>query len=306
MIKNKERKQKRTLRGCLVYWLKLGSFTVFALYIAYFILAVEYSVRPAPSDVCCQTPADAGFAYETVQFTGGDGVTLTGWYIPSQNGAAVILLHGYDANRLQMLKHSNYLAQHGYGVLLYDLRGHGGSGGDKRAVGWPDVPDVAAAVTFLTDKPEIEANRIGIFGFSVGGQIAIRAAAELESLQAVVSDGSAMVDNRDSPLPNSVMEGVFYVGNFVFYKGMALRSGMPAPASVRETIGNIAPRSILLVATGGADGIEQRINKAYFEAAQEPKQLWGIPEAGHGTGFRSRPEEYETQLITFFDEALLQ
>ena len=299
-------KRKRTVHGCLVYWLKLGGFALFALYVGYFVLAVESSVRPAPSEICCQTPADAGFDYETVHFTAEDGVTLAGWYIPSQNGAAVILLHGYDGNRLGMLEHSNFLARHGYGVLLYDLRGHGESGGNERAVGWPDVQDVAAAITFLTGQPDVKANQIGILGFSLGGQVAIRAASELENIQAVVSDGTAMVDNRDSPQPMNLVEGIFYVGNYIFYKGTALRSGIHAPASIRETIGDIVPRPILLIACGSTDSIERRINEAYFEMAQEPKLFWAIPETGHGGGLRARPEEYEERVVTFFDEALLR
>lgn len=305
MTITKEKKQKRTIRGCLLYWLKLGGFAFFALYVAYFVVAIEYSVRPTPSDICCQTPADAGFEYETVHFTSEDGVTLAGWYIPSQNGAAVILLHGYGANRLEMLERGHFLAEQGYGVLLYDLRGHGESGGDKRAYGWPDVQDVAAAVTFLTERPEIERQRIGVFGFSIGGQIAVRAAAELESIQAVVSDGTGMVDNRDSPSPDSFEQGLFYIGNFIVFKGTALRSGLRTPDSVREIIGDIAPQPILLIAGGNEGGIERQINEAYFELAQEPKTLWVIPEAGHGKGLSVRPEEYKEHILTFFDEALL-
>ncbi len=59
------------------------------------------------------------------QKVSSDGVTLSGWYIRLQNSAAVILLHGYNANRMDTLNHAELLAHHGYGVLMYDLRGHG-------------------------------------------------------------------------------------------------------------------------------------------------------------------------------------
>lgn len=301
-----ETKTKRTLRGCLVYWLKLGIFAFVALYIAYFVVAIEYSVRPAPSEICCRTPAEAGLAYEDVQFASADGVMLHGWYIPSQNGAAIILLHGYDNNRLQMLDRASFLAQQGYGVLLYDLRGHGESESDLRAFGWPDVPDVATAVAFLTNQPEVEAGRIGILGFSVGGQVALRAAAELPGIQAVVADGAAMVDNRDSPQPESFIETVFYVGNFIVYTGTAVRTGIQTPLSIQETIATVSPKPVLLIAAGGENSIERRMGEAYFAQAQEPKELWLIPETGHGQGLAARPEEYAERVVSFFDKALLE
>src|SRR5678816_1262872 len=72
-------------------------------------------------------PADLPDGTQEVSFLGGDNLTLRGWYVPPQNNAVIILLHGYYADRTMMLFHAKHLTQAGYGVLLYDERAAGES-----------------------------------------------------------------------------------------------------------------------------------------------------------------------------------
>src|SRR5512141_2874574 len=113
-------------RGCR-YWLKLLTFGLvgglIVGYTAYIILSVEMILQPAHLSLKGITPADRGLSYEDVSLLTHDGLTLRGWYVPSHNVAAIILLHGYGGNRLEMLDRAALLARHGYGVLLYDERG---------------------------------------------------------------------------------------------------------------------------------------------------------------------------------------
>lgn len=83
---------------------------------------------PRPS-IAATTPSDRGVEFREIRFTTPDGVHLSGWYIPSRNRAAVVVLHGASSTRSAVLEHAIALARHGYGVLLYDARGHGRSDG---------------------------------------------------------------------------------------------------------------------------------------------------------------------------------
>ena len=85
-----------------------------------------------------------------VTFTSSDGVRLSGWYVPGENHAAVILLHGSHGTRVDTLPHLRMLAAAGYSVLSYDARGHGRSTGQANALGWQGVADIAAAIKFLS------------------------------------------------------------------------------------------------------------------------------------------------------------
>ena len=73
------------------------------------------------------------------------------------------------------------LIRHGYGVLLLDPRGQGRSEGDT--VRWAGDRDLLAAVAVSPHRPDVDPDRIGGFGFSIGGEILIEAAAQTTALQ---------------------------------------------------------------------------------------------------------------------------
>lgn len=249
--------------------------------------------------ICCATPADDGWPYETISFTSDDGNTLHGWYIPSENETAVILLHGHDATRTQMLTQAHMLAKNGFGVLLYDLRGHGESLSHNRSFGWEDVTDVEAAVAYLQQRKDVDPNKIGLFGFSLGGQIALRAA-HLDGIQAVAADGPGFANARDLPSPTSFRERLRNLDSWLWFRIFEHQSGLTATTAVVDQIAALAPKPILLISAGD----EMPIGDHYYEHASNPKTLWKIPEASHGQGSWIRPQEYEDHLVIFFNHAL--
>ena len=121
-----------------------------------------------------------------MEFTTADGLELEGWYIPSQNGAAVIAFPGRKGPQ----RKARMLARHGYGVLLFDRRGEGRSEGEPNSWGWGGDADIKAAIAYLQRRPDVDPDRIGGIGLSVGGELMIEAAAETDELAAVVSEGA--------------------------------------------------------------------------------------------------------------------
>ena len=85
-----------------------------------------------------------------------DGLTLAGWYVPPRNGATVIAFPG----RRQPVPHARLLVRHGYGVLLLDPRGQGGSEGDL--VRWAGDRDLNAGARYLRSRPDVDPERIGV------------------------------------------------------------------------------------------------------------------------------------------------
>ena len=130
--------------------------------------------------------ANLGARYERVSFTTSDGLELAGWYVPSKNGAAVIAFPGRNGPQAQ----TRMLVRHGYGVLLFDRRGQGESEGDPHGFGWEGEKDIKAAIAFLQRRPDVDPERIGGLGLSVGGELMLQAAAETDALKAVVSEGA--------------------------------------------------------------------------------------------------------------------
>ena len=88
----------------------------------------------------------------TSRFEATDGLELAGWYRPSRNGAAVVVVHGGSSDRKGSVAHAEMLARHGYGVLLYDARGRGESEGMENNYGWDWTKDIAGALEFLEQR----------------------------------------------------------------------------------------------------------------------------------------------------------
>jgi pimeloyl-ACP methyl ester carboxylesterase len=300
----------RPLKRGLKYWARLLSIGMIGgIALACIIIELIYIVtitQPAPSVVGDPPQNNNGREYQPVTlFNEQDDIRLSGWYLPSENGATVILLHGFGGNRLDMKARADVLARHGFGVLMYDLRGHGESEGDVRAFGWQDVEDVKSALEFLSNREEVDPNKIGILGFSIGGQIAIRATAEYKQIKAIIADDPGFVTVDDAPAPSNTKGKFIYLVSWVDGRGVSLWTGIPIPTGVTDVIRDISPRPIMFIGTGQSkEG--QALVRYFYEIANEPKELWEIPEAYHGGEFEARPLEYEEKMIIFFNDALLK
>jgi pimeloyl-ACP methyl ester carboxylesterase len=241
--------------------------------------------------------------YQVVQIRPQPDQTLTGWYVPSQNGAAILLLQGHWLARDGMLPEAEILARHGYGVMLLDPHPCAGSG-VVHTMGQAEIADIVAAVKFMQQQPDIMGDTMGVLGFSMGGVLAVESAARLPEIRAVVAEGNFddLTTNitprgaRDT-LVGSLVQS-FIVFFFRYYTGTD-------PASVRpiNSVAKISPRPLLLIA-GEHEAAANR-TQAQFEAAGPPKELWLVPQVGHG-GYGERwPEEYERRIVSFFNGYLL-
>ena len=284
----------------------IGTFLAIALVVMIDrnILSVITESAPTPSQV--DIPADLSFDVEEVTFLSEDGLRIAGWYVPPENGALVILLHGYSGNRTAVIWHAEQLTKAGYGVLMYDERASGESEGEYRSYGWEDPRDVGGALAFLNEKPEIDASKIGIGGCSIGGQIALQGAAYYPQIGAVWADGASSVRAQDIHKPTNPIFVLLVAGNYMLDWMYEVKLGIDAPTPMIEIIDNIAPRPIMLVGSGiphpfvGSEGDHL---KNYAQHAGENAELWVIPDAGHCGGPRARPEEYATRMVKFFDTA---
>jgi hypothetical protein len=239
-----------------------------------------------------------GVAYENVSFTTGDGLVLKGWYIPSRNRAAVIAFPG----RAGAQRQARMLARHGYGVLLFDRRGEGESEGDPNSWGWGGDADVKAAIAYLQRRSDVDPDRIGGIGLSVGGEMMLETAADTDQLAAVVSEGAGA--RTFSEEQGNGARGLDKVlGTLAAASktaSIALFSNQTPPESLKDLSARIEQPALLIIAPNSGYGEE--LSRDYARAAGA--SLWEIPESGHVGGIRARPAEYERRVIGFFDEAL--
>jgi fermentation-respiration switch protein FrsA (DUF1100 family) len=271
--------------------------TAFVVMAILFPIALSYVVtHTLRADV---PAADLGAAQQDIEFVTGDGLTLKGWYVPSKNGAAVIAFPGRGASQQQ----AKLLADHGYGVLLFDRRGEGDSEGDPNLFGWQGERDVLAAVDFLQKREDVDPNRIGAIGLSVGGEILIEAATETTALRAIVVEGASGrsvrdgLVNRDEPwwgLPSLAISSA----------STALFTNTLPPADLKGLVSRISPRAVFFVYGERGQPAERPANQGFYAAAGQPKAIWEVPDAKHMGAIDAQPREYEQRIIAFFEAQL--
>ncbi len=238
---------------------------------------------------------------EDVTFKTEDGLELEGSYVPSRNGAAVIVAFGRKGSQ----KHARMLIRHGYGVLIFDRRGEGESDGDPNSYAWSDgVKDLDAAVAFVARRPDVDRRRIGALGLSVGGESLLQAAARNHAFRAVVSEGASTRSSGElASVPGTSAPVVF--GTAVTTLGTAIFSNATPPPHLIDLVDEIAPRGVFFIHShDGTAGEERRFNPAFYRAAGTPKQIWEVPNSGHVGGIDARPREYEARVSAFFDRHL--
>ena len=96
-----------------------------------------------------ETPATYNLPFEDVTVQSDDGLKLVSWFVPSQNGAVIIMQHGYKSTRKELLNEAEMMYRHGYGILLTTIRAHDHSEGELITFGMNEVNDMEAWYQYL-------------------------------------------------------------------------------------------------------------------------------------------------------------
>src|SRR6202140_909112 len=124
-----------------------------------------------------------------------EGVKLAGDLLlpadikPGERRAGIVLCRGYTGVRnIYLPDNARVLNEAGYAVLTFDYKGWGDSEGPKsRLAPYGRVADVQAALSFLGAQPEVDAERLGIYGTSYGGATVVFVAAIDPRVKCVVA-----------------------------------------------------------------------------------------------------------------------
>src|SRR5258707_11499948 len=101
------------------------------------------------------TPAKFELPYEDVTFNAPDGVALKGWWVPAPDAhGTVVLVHGLNRSRIEMVRKVPFLHKLGWNALLFDLRHHGESGGNVSSFGFFEKQDVHAATALARARSQ--------------------------------------------------------------------------------------------------------------------------------------------------------
>ena len=268
-----------------------------------------YSMTRVERTAVEQDPALAGLDYEDVSFPSlEDDLTLHGCFLPAPDSQEVIIMvHGADQHRadpsIGMLSIASELVEHGYNVLMFDLRGHGESEGNMMSAGYYEKRDLNGAVEYVKGRGF---QRIGVLGFSVGAATALMATAENGDIKALVTD-SCFADLKDMMEPEFTKRTrfpKFFLGPLLFLVKIMYGVDFNAVRPV-AVVSQIAPRPVFFI--HGEDDETVPLEHAYrlHQASHNPQnQLLVVRGAGHVKSYMTYPEEYINRLTGFFDMTL--
>jgi dienelactone hydrolase len=236
-----------------------------------------------------------------VTFASRDGTMLAGWYVPSRNGAVVLLLHGSHGTRADTAAHLRMLARAGFGVLAFDARGHGRSRGTTNALGWHGTDDVAGAYAFARRQPGVDPHRVAALGLSMGAEEALRGAADGVPLAAVVADGAGASTLSDQRLlADGPTTPVFVSGTWLMMRTTELVTGDREPPGLHTIAGRVhAP--VLLIAAGSGD--EATIDRVLAHQIGRTASLWLLADTAHTRGLATHPAAYAERTLGFLRAA---
>lgn len=171
--------------------------------LVFVVVALVYVGTHPPVVGSTMDPLSHDTYYDPVAFASEDGTRLEGWLIPDIDAKAIlekkeqvlrtkrpamILVHDYGANRMQMLPLVQPLHRSGYIVLVTSLRGAQGMAAAGSTFGLREADDVVAAAEFLRRRPGVDPNRIGVLGIGTGANAALLAAEHDPKIAVVILD----------------------------------------------------------------------------------------------------------------------
>jgi len=249
-------------------------------------------------------PERYGVPYEKVSFRSSDGLTLSGWFVPSPSGGDKTLLvcHGWGDNKGEILEQTLFLNRsEGFNLFYFDFRAHGESEGEQVTMGKQELLDFAAAMDYLRKERPRSAANLGVFGLSMGAAVAAMALPRFPEIKAAVLE-SPFADFREVGRRwawHHLRVPYFPVIMTLMYMAR-LRSG-------HDDIDRYSPEAYLPSATtpvfiiaAERDGIMPPADvRRLYDAARGPKEFWLVPGAVHAKCRQAAPADYEARVAAF-------
>lgn len=292
------------VRGRRRWWWPVGvALAVAVLAVTASVVTPAVAATHVPRPELGDGPQTRALTAESVTLRTDDGADIAAWYVPARNGAAVVLRHGAGSTRSNVLDQAAVLADHGYGVLMTDARGHGESTGRAMDFGWHGDVEIAAAVDHLMARPEVD--RVGLVGLSMGGEEVLGAAASQPQVTAIVAEGATARRAADKSWLSEVygwrgqlQEQLERVQDAV----TDLLTSAEPPAVLRESVAD-SDAAVLLITAG--DVADEGHAAAHLAAAAPDRvEVWSVPGAGHTGGLETDPDGWEERVVAFLDANL--
>lgn len=239
-------------------------------------------------------------SYENLSFTDKAGSEHEGWLLVGLKGAPVIILcHGYNSNRSELLSLGTVLRENHFNVYLFNFQGSKGKQGYSN-LGVRQAEDLLAAIATVTQRTGINPHRVGLFGTTTGAYAALAAAQSSPLVKAIVVD--AVYEHPDEMFltqidrllggSSSLFQGVAKTEFHLFNLGMK-------PPALREGLTKLQEMPKLFISGRDTPSLAATTEELY-NLAPQPKQMLVLEHAQSALASGAEKKEYETQVLMFF------
>jgi pimeloyl-ACP methyl ester carboxylesterase len=256
------------------------------------------------------TPASFELPYGDVAFRAADGTELKAWWVPAASSrGTVVMVHGLNRSRIEMVKRVPFVHLAGWNALLLDLRHHGESGGDATTFGVKEKDDVEAAARFARERAP---GPLVLWGVSLGGASVVLAAADDPEVKGVICDSSfrSLYDTVRHHL--RLFRGFRWwlrlvpswpVADLAIY-WIGRRGGFdPAESNVEAAAARLRGRPVLFVANSDDRRMPKEIAFDLKAAAGPEAEVLVVPGKSHGGAWRDGTAAYEAAAAVVLQAA---
>jgi dipeptidyl aminopeptidase/acylaminoacyl peptidase len=283
-----------------VAWFVLDLALVLLLPLVVTSIIGVYQLSHPPKIISTRTPKDANLTYKDVTLKSTDGISVAAWDVDATapSDTAILVLHGYGDDKGDILSRVAFLAPQ-YRLLLIDFRSFGKSGGGYTTIGQKEIADAQAGIDYLRGQG---VKRIGIYGFSMGGAVALRAAARNQDVAVVVTE-EAYADIRTmveqpyrylGPLRWPLVNVIVAVTDLVLHADAKKDTPTAAASTLHVPVLVIHARGDTDVPIAEAEALKTAL------AGDNSASFWFSDGVVEGQS----PIDFSTQVKNFFDGAL--
>jgi pimeloyl-ACP methyl ester carboxylesterase len=238
---------------------------------------------------------------DAVQFTVPGLGNREGWFFPGLRGApTIVLCHGYESSRGELLTLVSALQDHQYNTFVFDFAAHGGNAG-MTTLGYREADEVRAAIDVLAARTDVDANNFGLWGYNLGAYAALREAEKDRRVHAIVLDSvydlpeeMVKVGVERSGLggfPFMVRSAEISFGwlNYKYRSDPPLSKGLNALAGVPK---------LFIAAIDDPELAD--LTRQMFSKAPEPREQALIPHGNFVSLNDDDKRAYENRVVSFF------
>jgi esterase/lipase len=240
----------------------------------------------------------------SLNFTDRSGGEHEGWLLFGLRGApAIILCPGYDSNRSDLLSLGSMLRDNHFNVYIFNF--HGPKAKEPRSnLGPRQASDLMAAIDTVTKQPDVNPNRVGVFGTSVGGYAALVAAELNPKVKALAVDTTyptpeVMFDSQVDRLLGGSSRFFHILTEAEFHLATLGGESYAMPANLSKLA-----KTPKLFISGRDNRSLAAATEELYNQAPEPKQLLVMEHSASSLATESEKREFEDQVLNFFQQKL--